>query len=144
MKRIHSGYARAKVVKRKCRRQPWSCLLCGQKFLWRKYFITHMEMLHPGVETPEFQQARLGVRDKCDGSDNDNGGDVDDDDVGDIGKEDYNSESDDDNVELDSEDDDKAIKNVQQCVKLTCSKCDRVFRSEGNLQRHMRFMHDQN
>ncbi|XP_052252366.1 uncharacterized protein LOC127859023 [Dreissena polymorpha] len=144
MKRIHSLDARAKVVKRKCRRQPWSCLLCGQKFLWRKYFITHMEMLHPGVETPEFQQARLGVRDKCDGSDNDNGGDVDDDDVGDIGKEDYNSESDDDNVELDSEDDDKAIKNVQQCVKLTCSKCDRVFRSEGNLQRHMRFMHDQN
>ncbi|XP_052764561.1 zinc finger protein OBI1-like [Mya arenaria] len=121
MKRVHSSDRNP--LKRKWARTLLKCPVCDQVFSMRKVLLRHMQMLHPGVET-NIAPIKSSLDD---GESDNNDGDV----------------VLDDDEQLDSEDEYKALESVKKKGELKCNDCDRVFRSEGNFKRHMRVMHDE-
>ena len=127
IKRCHNGNEKKKNKKKRI--NLMLCSVCGQVFSVKKHLRKHMQMLHPGVDFDEdFQpQPKEGDLNLSDLSDDEPAEKI----------------VIDEDEELDSEDDKKAVENLRAKREIKCTECDRAFRSDGNLRRHMRLMHDQ-
>ena len=99
------------------------CDQCEQKYFIKRHLKEHMKNAHGVVDLEESESEDDKTRMKLN---------------------DTSDEHDDDEDEVDKISNvEKIMKNLKKKGQFECKDCDRVFRSAGNLNRHMSLMHDQ-
>lgn len=123
IRQVHQADSTCKRV-----RKMQTCAQCGKKFFWKKHLRQHMRSVHGEDESSDSESAEVSVRydDKSDDEDSNC-------------EEDSKSEVNEKTIS----NEEKIMKNLKKRGEYECSKCDRVFRSAGNLNRHMNLMHDE-